>query len=296
MERHQAPARDLATWCREQQLIFIGGCARSGTTWVQDLLLAHPRCFGPRAEIHLPVVFGLISAQAGGPGFRRSLLEYYDSQANRHMGLHHLVTREDLESMLDETSGIEEPAQQAAAIVAAVLGEYSLRQQRASEDVLVEKTPANIFIAPLLLKLFPRARLVEVVRDGRDVAVSMQFYRAMPTRDRAGQYRDWVEAIAAGERLQRSYAGRCLRVRYEDVHAAPEAALEQLFRFAELEHHPQLVRACVSQCRIETIVNKGPGRHVRAGRVGDWRAMLLPEECQLFEEVAGSYARALGYL
>ncbi len=39
--------------------------------------------------------------------------------------------------------------------------------------VFAEKTPRNVFVVPFLLQCFPDARIIHIIRDGRDAALSL---------------------------------------------------------------------------------------------------------------------------
>ena len=51
-----------------------------------------------------------------------------------------------------------------------------LARQGVNSDVVVDKTPHNIYVLPLIDAVHPGARFVNVLRDPRDVAISMLFH------------------------------------------------------------------------------------------------------------------------
>lgn len=193
---------------------------------------------------------------------------------------------------------------------------YGLLQLAAAEGHLrfVEKNPENCFIVPFLARTFPDARFVQIIRDGRDVAVShaeKPWLSARSTgtlRGRGGQAwgpwaRWWVEPeraaeFAAGSDLTRTAwswrrfteaarthlaalpAERVLTVRYEDVVTEPEDAALVIGRFFGHEEPPAALR--------QALLTADPTS------IGRWR-QALDEGLADVEREAGALLRDLGY-
>ncbi len=104
-------------------------------------------------------------------------------------------------------------------------------------DRWCEKTPSNVWHLPELLKEFGKAvRVIHIVRDGRDVVTSVH-----PTLK--GQYwitpERWVSDVQLGMTFQEH--PQVFTIRYEDIVADLEKALLPLFRFLELDLHPDVL-------------------------------------------------------
>lgn len=187
------------------------------------------------------------------------------------------------------------PAERATTLFAAILGHY--RAARGEPDIrfIVEKTPSNILVGDTLLACFPNSVPLESVRDGRDVATSMQYYKGAMPADRAEQFRIWADGIVAGERARQLAGDRCIRIRYEELTSTPQQVLMRVFQLIGIRSDSEIACAAIDKAHIERISNRGPGRHVRAGRVGDWKTVLGTEDLKIFERIAGAHARRLGY-
>ena len=98
-----------------------------------------------------------------------------------------------------------------------------------------DKTPHYVHHVDHLLRLWPRARFVVLVRDGRDVALSL---RRMPFGPNnawaAAQW--WARGIRAGARAQREHPGAVLTLRYEDLAQRPEEEVRRLCAFLGLSY------------------------------------------------------------
>jgi hypothetical protein len=165
-----------------------------------------------------------------------------------------------------------------------------------------DKTPMYMQHLPLLERLFPDARYVHLVRDGRDAASS---FLAMPdgvvTRtwthpatvaDFACQWRTEVAAARAlGGRVGGS---RYLETRYEELVAEPEAGLRRICEFAGLSFEPEMLDYAggvdVSRKPHQQSLKRPPTPGLR-----DWRRDLPPGDAEAFEGVAGGLLDELGY-
>lgn len=178
-----------------------------------------------------------------------------------------------------------------------------------------EKNPENCFIVPFLAQTFPDARFVQIVRDGRDVAVShaeKPWLAATSAesgrRGRGGQAwgpwaRWWVEPERAAEfaaasdltrtawswrrftdaartALAELEPDRVLTVRYEDVVRRPDEAAATLGRFLGHDDPPEELRAALATAD--------------PGSIGRWRAVDESGRADV-EREAGDLLRALGY-
>lgn len=170
----------------------------------------------------------------------------------------------------------------------------------------VEQTPETAFVLPAVLRAYPEARIVHVVRDGRDV-VSSLLERGWLSSGRDGaddaglaygaQARFWVEPERVDEFGRLSDAGRAayawrryvsaarttterlVELRYEDVVADPAAAAEPVARHLHTDPAP-LARA----------FGEAHGRSV-----GRWREDLDETQLADVENEAGALLRELGY-
>lgn len=168
----------------------------------------------------------------------------------------------------------------------------------------------RVYKSHLPYRWLPRgARYVYVVRDGRDVAVSYyhfyrshlrydgdfdRFYRRF-LRGRV-QYRSWFKHVAAWEAERDN--PRVLFLRYEELRARPDEALDRLVAFLDLAVSPGrraevLERSSFEQMKrderrfdfaTEFLLQSGySGRgFLRGGRTGDGAAALSPEQQQAY--------------
>jgi hypothetical protein len=162
-----------------------------------------------------------------------------------------------------------------------------------------DKTPGYVRELPLLADLFPEARFVHLVRDGRDVVLSL---RERPWGQRGGLetlaafWRTNVErAFAARRRLGRRYC----EIRYEELIDDPEPMLNDACAFLELDYEPEMLSYHERAGALAESLGTPEGhRHLAlppTSGLRDWRAEMSVEELTRFELVAGDALEQAGY-
>jgi hypothetical protein len=99
-----------------------------------------------------------------------------------------------------------------------------------------EKSPNNIFCIKEILDFFPDARFVHVIRDGRDVALSLHNSRQY---DIYSSVLRWVLSIEAGFTFRDN--PRYMEIRYEDIVLDTENSLRKLMDFLEEDFDPGML-------------------------------------------------------
>jgi hypothetical protein len=285
--------------------VFIVGCPRSGTTWIRRLVAHHPLVIsGPESHAYPQVVGAFADLGLRGTAGWRRVLDRYRRGERRDLavGLHHWVERPALHRFIAAALADDEHADEAAAerVVRAIFDAYLLARGGTSEHVLLEKTPQHLFWADRILQHDPNALVVEVLRDGRDVCVSMEMRARTQNwspHERAAQIATWARYVSRGLALRSDPAlrDRMLLVRFEDVKAQPLPQAERLLAFMGLAGSHEDLEQAVDAVSIDRHPRKGEGRHVRKGAVGDWQTHFSTEDLALFDREAGPLFEQVGY-
>ncbi|MEW5987747.1 MAG: sulfotransferase [Chloroflexota bacterium] len=270
--------------------IFIVGVHRSGTTLLRYMLNSSPRIYIPPESDFIPRFFG----------------RYPD----------HPLTEKQVDSLLatiftryrfvGEWRG-ERP--EAAAFLAAMADRSpaafldTLYSQYTEQNGAVrwgDKTPIYASYVDLLARLFPQAQFVHIIRDGRDVALSMleKWGQKEWHIDLYFTARNWVRRIrqarASGARLG---AARYYELRYEALTQDPAGQLKPLCQFLgepylpEMAEPDRLGRARIEPGAFHAAVRQPPN----TARVGRWQREMTPADLWLFQRVAGQLLMELGY-
>jgi hypothetical protein len=162
------------------------------------------------------------------------------------------------------------------------------------------KTPKLVRHAELLLRHFPTARFVHMVRDGRAVACSLRASRAHRLHVRFGARR-YARDTQRGLALERAHPERVIRVRYEDLVEQPGPTLRGVCTFLDLQHEAQMEDPVVDGDLLLTPMERRSGHHartlepIRPTSVHAWQSELTDVEVQLIELEAAPALAALGY-
>jgi hypothetical protein len=248
------------------RMIFLVGARRSGTNWVQRIIGAHPEVALVPSETYLfsrgirPLRERFHHGVRGSPG---TAFVYMEPQE---------MTRA-LRSLCD---GIFSP------FLEAVPGATRL----------AERTPEHVTCLELIGEIYPDAWILNIVRDGRDVARSLMaqpWKNAPHTIEEAAL--EWRSSVEAAEGAS-THLARFRTVRYEEVLAEPQPHIEDLFAWFGLSATPQVVEEALREAKVA--FNQDP----TTGRVGagKWRDKISATDLSALMKVAGGTLERLGYL
>src|SRR5579875_2300404 len=270
--------------------IFVLGCPRSGTTLLQLMLHAHPRIAIP------PETRFLIAAYRS----RRAFGDLREERNRRALAGSIVGRRATLfyDLGLDPHEITEEIAAGPPTLGSAFGIIFRAYARRFGKPRWGDKRPGYYEDIPALLRLFPDAQLVHLIRDGRDCVGSL---KAMPwfEHDICAAIATWNEAIDSGYRAARRLPpGSFFQLRYEQLVAAPEEQLTALCAFLGEDYDPAMSRpdevagTVIPGRKTWHEANRRPVTPALAGR---WRERLEPWEVALCESVMAGRLRSLGY-
>jgi hypothetical protein len=261
--------------------VFVVGVPRSGTTWVQRMLAMHPEAWG-LLETYM------FSRRAG-------LGALLDSAPAPEDGAEFDLPPPGLGRIFDRDGLVAE------------LRAIALRWLAQGSDgsrFVIEKSPWHLSDLDVIAEILPEARFVHVMRDGRDVAVSVVAARSSwsrtDQRSPTGTVRE-VAGLWAGAMRQRETAAallgeRVLEVRFEDMKADPARECSRLFAHCGMPHDESLVAQVVESTEFGSQDRpQGEESPLRAGQIGQWRERLGVRDAWSFERRAGEALAEAGY-
>lgn len=269
-----------------QAPFFVVGCPRSGTTLLQTILDSHPDVAVPPESHFFRYYLDVINAEtpATSPWNDSRLID--DLLGNfriRSWGI-----------QLDRRSLLES-ASNTASVVDNLFRQYARSQRK---RVWGDKTPQHALYLDVILRVFPQARVIHLVRDGRDVAES--YLRAFigPTHVAicAERWKRYVNTV--GEMQSRLPPAQFLKVRYEDLVREPEATGKVLWRFLQLEDPGVLDTTKSNAARIYSrlsYLHENSKEAVSTSHIGRFKHHLSREQVAQFEAIAGEQLQQEAY-
>ena len=161
-----------------------------------------------------------------------------------------------------------------------------------------DKTPPHIDHIDYLLEVFPDAKFVELVRDGRDVSLSIM---GLPFggNDPYTTGKRWASCIRKGAAARAAMPDRVVLVRYEDLVANPEPEVRRVCEFLGIEYEEEMLhveRTDMSKLQKDQqkwFSNLWAGINQTA--VGKWRTQMSEHDQRLYLAAARDELALHGY-
>ncbi|MDP9376889.1 MAG: sulfotransferase [Actinomycetota bacterium] len=161
-----------------------------------------------------------------------------------------------------------------------------------------DKTPHYVHHVDRLLDIWPQARFVVLVRDGRDVALSLKKMPFGPNNAwAAAQW--WARGIRAGQAAAQAHPAQVKQFRYEDLVEDPERGVRSVCEFLGLRFDPRMLAleaadpAKIVPDQRSWFPGLFDGVHHRAA--GRWRHDMTPRDQAIFASLADAELQELGY-
>ena len=272
--------------------VFIVGAPRSGTTLLQYMLRSHPRISLPTGESHFFIPLYRDAENYGDlsqPENIRLVLEtmYRQSADFLDTDLHGLTF--DIDKLTAEFHAEKRFSMQS--IIAGLFEKNAALEGKARWG---DKTPYYVLHIPKLLEWFPNGQIIHLIRDGRDVALSLFARRhdfgVYNTYFAAKYWQQYVEAgHAYGAGLPDS---TYLEIRYEDILRDQRAVMLEICDFLGEEFSESLLNFKKAGQAGKTPLVQQP---VQSTNSEKWRKNLSKWQIRVFESAAGDTLSRFGY-
>jgi len=278
----QARTRDCAP-------VFVVGSARSGTTLLYDMLLS---AGGFALYLGESNIFNLLAPRFGNLGLRKNRERMFEVWAGSSLFRISGLDRRQIERT------ILEECRNAGDFLRIVMDEVA-QQQGAHR--WAGNAPEEILHLGEIKRTVPDALIIHVIRDGRDVSLSLsqkRYIRPFPWKERetpegAALYWQWIvgKGRAASISLGRDYT----EVRFEELIADPRAVLRRLSEFLEQDLNYETIQknAVGAVARPNTSFKRS--NEAVFNPVGRWKKQFTSEQLSRIEGLIGNTLTELGY-
>lgn len=283
--------------------IFIVGCPRSGTTILASLLNSHSE-IAAATETHF---FNFISKQK-----KYEWREFDENQMRLMLDEsriqdfcnHAEVDPQDLIKYFVEEFGSAE------------LSEHDLPKDKFYRkkifDILIralltkknklrfcEKTPQHLLNVEEILELYPNARFINIVRDGRDVVNSLL---KMPWRPGGliNNSRFWKQYVEKGLDLDVSQAPEnFMTIRFEDLIKKSEETMQSICSFVGVQYEKTILQKAGLKEAVftdwETNWKHKSSNELDSSRIGAWKKELSDQDQVILTWHQKNTLEKLGY-
>jgi len=279
---------------------IIVGNPRSGTTLLRLMLDAHPDLAIPPETYFIPA---LLQLEGDSHHLREAF--YKQLTADPRWPDFHLSA----ESFYTHLFNIEP-----FTITAGLRCFYQMYAKRFGKSRWGDKTHGYVLQIQDIQATLPEAHFIHIIRDGRDVALSMKGMWWEAGDDIEKQASNWVWRIREA-RQQAQFCQHYLEVRYEELIANTTKVLQDICAFINLPYNSQMedyYKSAQSRLNefndlykpdgtiwakkeqflsIHSLTSQAPDR----SRIGRWKREMSNGDRAKYEKIAGAMLRDLGY-
>ena len=275
--------------------LFIVGCPRSGTTLLRRIIDAHRQIAITRETHWIAKRFERRQGVTPDGLVTPELLSWLLSDEKfTRMG----IGQDELEGLV---AG-EEPVSYSTFVT----GIFDLYGKGQGKRLVGDKTPAYVRRIPTLHALWPEARFVHLIRDGRDVCMSAINWRKA---DHAlGRFSTWgVDPITTAAvwwewhvRLGREDGGSLApklyhEVPYEALVSVPEETCAALCDFLGLPYDDAMLKFHEGREKADPNLDAKKGWWPLTPGLRKWSEQMPAEDLERCEAAAGDLLEELGY-
>ena len=291
---------------------FVMGHARSGTTLLMRLLRLHE-------EVHC---------------------NYQAHFFSRKPMLKSLVDSPEAEEWLTRKSNRWNQGRDLSPLVLRATADFIMERDAAREGkhIVGDKSPSSTIHGQIVRDthlIYPDAKIIYIVRDGRDVLISERFRnfveesKFLTSEDKrimadlrtdSAPFSDgrrsiftetsirniakrWVDDLnEIDSESKRLYDGKYISLRYEDMLSQPFTELSRLWQFLGVQKMAQMLEKKLTEEMSsnpdeewQAQRNEGIASFLPKGQAGNWQRLFTARDKALFKEVAGDVLVKWGY-
>jgi len=266
-----------------ENAIFIIGCDRSGTTFLGSLIGAHSQCIvTPESQFKIDC-YSKEEETSFDP--KKAFKKIQNTKRFE-------IWDTDISFTETELSQINNYPD----LILEIVNKYNInKQHKTTAKIWVDHTPINVEHVDLLKKIYPNAKFLHIIRDGRGVAAS---YKNVSWGPKAMQdiANHWLKKLAYGFAYEARYPKDILSVRYEDLLLDTEVTVKKITDFAGIEYEQNMLDAnglivpSYTKHQHELVGKKADQSRIRA-----WEKTLSKREIEIFEYATRNMLHLLDY-
>lgn len=180
-------------------------------------------------------------------------------------------------------------------IIEYIYGKYG-KQYSPNALVWGDKTPMMIFYIDIIVKVFPKAKFIFLIRDGRDVISS--FITNNIYTDILYLSKRWIESIKSGKKLKRILGSRqVLWIKYEEMVLIPEKSIGKICEFIGIDYSNAFLKN-TDVYMGDDILNhhRNTQNEINARNIGKWKKELTEKQKKEIAKLINKQIQEMGYM
>lgn len=264
---------------------MIVGSPRSGTTWLQRILLQHESvCGGQESNFFLIFIHALSSVKK--------------NHDNRGVGLSYYLSPAQIDTLIRHC------------------WEYTFSEIYEHNDgkILLEKSPCHAMFLDDIAEVLPNAKFIHIIRDSRAVTASLIAANRSwgigwaPSSVKQAAIM-WFRHVSKAKRSETAKDNsKYIEVYYEDLVSSTSIQLQRIFDFIGLDYNDELIEFMINENTFENNsknknlfiskdnnIIKEPDGFYRQGTIDGWKKDLGFFQKLIVWRYTRKLMKALGY-
>ncbi|WP_058308619.1 sulfotransferase family protein [Gracilibacillus massiliensis] len=202
-----------------------------------------------------------------------------------------------LQPIYERLKHIGEEKKNLAYILEQLYKEYAI-QNNLEISIWGDKTPLNTFHLNSIIEIFPNAKFIHTVRDGRDVASS--YVRARLYNSLKDACKRWNKSISHIQEFSSNISKeQILTIKYEDLVNETEKSLKGISSFLGIEYNQNMITRPTNKHLgdVDSLAHhNNVKKNINSSSIGKWKTNLSREEKIIVNKLCYKNLKKLNYL
>ena len=274
---------------------FIIGSGRSGTTLLRSILIADGSIAIPPESFVIFKVYRKFHTYAhlGWRDLSRLIIAEFESQEQFRRWNTNVFP------CYQEAFQLPENERSLSRLIEIVFRQY-MKDNNQTATMWGDKTPLNTYYYNWMLKLYPHAKYIHMLRDGRDVVASL--IKSELYSDVQDACWRWTAGVKRAQKLGVQVSGEnFLEIRYEDLVRNTEDEVKRLCFFLDIPFsakmlNPQQTAKKAMKNTIAFAHHKNLLNPINSSSIGKWEKELDKEQKDFVFKKMGKMLKEQGYM
>jgi hypothetical protein len=281
----------------EIPMFFIVGRGRSGTTLLQTILDANPNVAVP---LESKLIIHLKKKYVGITNWTEGIIDEFINDLYKEK---EFASRWNVDKKLLRQKINAIPLQEINFRILCKLTYLSYVSifEKQNIDLIGDKKPMYSIFLKDIIKIFPDAKFIHIIRDYRDNIVSNR--TSFLHKNIARLAFAWKVFNKIIDKEKQKIPHQFYTIRYEDLASFPEKYTLEICDFLSIKFHPKMLDFHIKINQINDLVkpeaierlHSNMLNPINTNKINKWEKELTKSEIELADFITGSYAKKYGY-